>query len=184
MDYKDIKNKDSFIKFRDEQLNKLKQLLTNWTESKYKKSVLLSYWFNDYIRLLKHEDKFKNQGQYQKYKRGQILFVNFGYRIGHELGGNHYCVVISKKDSIYSGNITVIPLRSFKGKINHKFQVDLKAKELSKKSIADINQITTISKSRIINPIRSNDTLSGVRLDSHYLDKINLKVKELFIFDK
>lgn len=295
VDYKDINNKNEYIHYRDNQIYKLEKLGKEWTESKYKQAVLLSYWYETYEKLLRKEENFKKQKKYFKYKRGQILFVNFGYRIGHELGGNHYCVVVSNNDSINSGNITVVPLRSFKNKINERFQVNLenslqmsivynlkktistlkeygetnktivntleyisntenedlildsfdnlleecsdnyklvnlinnakeyffnknidelsksfknikayiekriektekeiplmqnklkKALELNKESVADINQITTISKLRILNPRRKEDTLSNVTLDSKYMDQINNKIKELFVFDK
>lgn len=294
VDYKKIENKSEYIVYRDNQILKLDELGKEWTEVNYKQAVLLSYWYEDYERFLRKEEHFKSQNRYFKYKRGQILFVNFGYRVGHELGGNHYCVVVSKNDTIHSGNISVIPLRSFKNKINTKFQVDLeyslqfsimnvlnkslkkleninesiknitrilkyilsnnnkdyildsldnlisecedknilnlienlkdayiindseeiskstdallshmenrteksereikiledkkkKALELNKKSIADINQITTISKLRILNPCRKEDSLSNVILDAKYLDLINEKIKELYIFDK
>lgn len=295
MDYKDINNKNEYIHYRDNQIYKLEKLGKEWTDSKYKQAVLLSYWYETYEKLLRKEENFKQQKKYFKYKRGQILFVNFGYRIGHELGGNHYCVVVSNNDSTHSGNVTVVPLRSFKGKINERFQVNLedslqmsiaynlkktisslkessetnttiantlkyvfnaesadlildsfdnlleefsddykivnlindarfyllnnntdelnnsiddikafikkrleriekeiplmqnklsKALELNKGSIADINQITTISKLRILNPRRKEDTLSNVILDPKYMDEINNKIKELFVFDK
>ena len=295
MDYKDINNKNEYIHYRDNQIYKLEKLGKEWTDSKYKQAVLLSYWYETYEKLLRKEEHFKHQKKYFKYKRGQILFVNFGYRIGHELGGNHYCVVVSNNDSTHSGNVTVVPLRSFKGRINKRFQVNLedslqmsiaynikkiisslkessetnrtiantleyvfnaesadlildsfdnlleefsddykiinlihnvrlyflnnntdelnnsiddikafikkrieriekevplmenklsKALELNKGSVADINQITTISKLRILNPRRKEDTLSNVILDSKYMDQINNKIKELFVFDK
>lgn len=295
MDYKDINNKNEYIHYRDNQIYKLEKLGKEWTDSKYKQAVLLSYWYETYEKLLRKEENFKQQKKYFKYKRGQILFVNFGYRIGHELGGNHYCVVVSNNDSTHSGNVTVVPLRSFKGRINKRFQVNLedslqmsiaynikkiisslkessetnrtiantleyvfnaesadlildsfdnlleefsddykiinlihnvrlyflnnntdelnnsiddikafikkrieriekevplmenklsKALELNKGSVADINQITTISKLRILNPRRKEDTLSNVILDSKYMDQINNKIKELFVFDK
>ena len=272
VDYKDINNKNEYIHYRDNQIYKLEKLGKEWTESKYKQAVLLSYWYETYEKLLRKEENFKKQKKYFKYKRGQVLFVNFGYRIGHELGGNHYCVVVSNNDSINSGNITVVPLRSFKNKINERFQVNLenslqmsivynlkktisnlkeygetnktivntleyvsntenedlildsfdnlleecsdnyklknikayiekriektekeiplmknklkKALELNKGSVADINQITTISKLRILNPRRKEDTLSNITLDSKYMDQINNKIKELFVFDK
>lgn len=287
--------KDRYIHYRDNQIYKLEKLGKEWTDSKYKQAVLLSYWYETYEKLLRKEENFKQQKKYFKYKRGQILFVNFGYRIGHELGGNHYCVVVSNNDSTHSGNVTVVPLRSFKGRINKRFQVNLedslqmsiaynikkiisslkessetnrtiantleyvfnaesadlildsfdnlleefsddykiinlihnvrlyflnnntdelnnsiddikafikkrieriekevplmenklsKALELNKGSVADINQITTISKLRILNPRRKEDTLSNVILDSKYMDQINNKIKELFVFDK
>ena len=125
VDYKDINNKDKYIHYRDNQIYKLEKLGKEWTDSKYKQAVLLSYWYETYEKLLRKEENFKQQKKYFKYKRGQILFVNFGYRIGHELGGNHYCVVVSNNDSVNSGNVTVVPLRSFKNKINDRFQVNL-----------------------------------------------------------
>ena len=55
-------------------------------------------------------------------------------------------------------------------------------KQMKKGSIALVEQIATISKMRIHNPRNTNDTLYGVRLSDSSLDKINDKLKELFIF--
>ncbi|MDY2986104.1 MAG: type II toxin-antitoxin system PemK/MazF family toxin [Peptoniphilus sp.] len=295
VDYKKVENKSQFLCFRDKQISKIDILLKDWTDSKYKNSVLLSYWLKDYEKFLRSEDSFKCQKSYFKYKRGQILFVNFGYRVGHELGGNHYCIVVSKNDSLKSSTLTVVPLRTYRNKINENLQVLLddslqwsianqinktlnhvsdkvqknktfalaviyiankysedldisvfenlkneadsnvelldfvnllekhyldknhdeffkvqtelldfieqdtqelekrinyltksllKAKKLNKNTIADVHQITTISKSRIINPTRKNDTLLDVILNKQYLDLINNKIKNLFVFDK
>lgn len=51
-------------------------------------------------------------------------------------------------------------------------------------SMAVINQITTISKQRIYTPKRSEDFLYGISLSPAAIDKINIKLKELFIFSK
>lgn len=51
-------------------------------------------------------------------------------------------------------------------------------------SMAVINQITTISKQRIYTPKRSEDFLYGISLSPAAMDKINIKLKELFIFSK
>lgn len=49
-------------------------------------------------------------------------------------------------------------------------------------SIAKIEQITTISKQRIFDPKGSRDVLSGIHFSDAAMDKINEKVKELYIF--
>lgn len=49
-------------------------------------------------------------------------------------------------------------------------------------SIAKIEQITTISKQRIFDPKGSMDVLSGIRFSNSAMDKINEKIKELYIF--
>lgn len=49
-------------------------------------------------------------------------------------------------------------------------------------SIAKIEQITTISKQRIFDPKGSRDVLSGIHFSDAAMDKINEKLKELYIF--
>lgn len=49
-------------------------------------------------------------------------------------------------------------------------------------SIAQIEQITTISKQRIYDPKKSADVLAGIHFSDAAMEKINEKIKELFIF--
>lgn len=49
-------------------------------------------------------------------------------------------------------------------------------------SVAKIEQITTISKQRIFDPKRSADVLSGISFSETAMNKINEKMKELYIF--
>lgn len=49
-------------------------------------------------------------------------------------------------------------------------------------SVAKIEQITTISKQRIFDPKKNADVLSGIRFSDSAMDKINEKIKELYIF--
>lgn len=49
-------------------------------------------------------------------------------------------------------------------------------------SIAKIEQITTISKQRIYDPKGNRDVLSGISFSDTAMDKINEKIKELYIF--
>ena len=50
--------------------------------------------------------------KYQRYKRGQIILVNFSPSMGSELRGNHFAIVLTKKDSPNNGVLTVVPLSS------------------------------------------------------------------------
>lgn len=308
MDYKRIENKVHFIPYRDAQIQKLSKLICDWTDlnEKYKNAAMLAYWFKDYEGYLRSEDTFKTQSKYLRYKRGQILKINFGYRIGHELGGQHYAVVINKNDTVSSGNVTVVPFKSWKPKRLHFTELDLQdgfrisvlnkvekevdttlekislinavdqgliytiekleevleqgkrlfalpdtfdigyveimkeefkhdsvmldlwksfetnfeqnnikelltnikeimdlnksrrlslnattGKFLNRKAtiqkmkqgtIADVSQITTISKMRIMDPIRNSDMLTGILLEQEYMELINQKIKEVFIY--
>lgn len=48
-------------------------------------------------------------------------------------------------------------------------------------SMAVVNQITTVSKQRIFTPKRSEDFLFGITLSPAAMDKINEKIKELYV---
>ncbi|MFM1581495.1 type II toxin-antitoxin system PemK/MazF family toxin [Helcococcus bovis] len=220
----EIKNK-----LNTEALNEISSFLAN---SDFKKSKLLSYWFKDYIKFLSFEDKFDSK-RLVRYKKGTILKVNFGFNVGSELGGLHYCVVLEKNNPLSSSVVTVAPLTSLKEKVDvenlrytkvyiedelksllknkldkikenyqsvHgvtgkitalKEQRDKSEKELKyalseyKKmkngSIVLLDNITTISKLKIYNPKHKNDLLYGLRLSDDTLNKIDDKIKELFL---
>lgn len=50
-------------------------------------------------------------------------------------------------------------------------------------SLAVANQITTVSKQRIYTPKRSEDFLYGISLSNSAMEKINAKLKELYLFE-
>lgn len=53
---------------------------------------------------------------------------------------------------------------------------------MKKGSVALVNQITTISKIRIFDPRNIKGVLSGISLSAESMEKINQKIKELYIF--
>lgn len=77
-----------------------------------KKQRTLSYWLCDYARFLGKEKEFNPQ-KLVTYKRGAIVKVHLGFRIGSEEGGLHYAVVIDH-NAKSSPVATVIPLTSVK----------------------------------------------------------------------
>ena len=102
-----IAHKNNALKRLDVSFNKHIEL------SEYKKTHLLSYWIEDFSQYHDNEQNF-NTSSLKTFKRGDIVKVNLGFNIGNELGGLHYCVVMNKNDSPYSGTINVIPLSSAK----------------------------------------------------------------------
>ena len=117
---------DEVMLHKDLALQKLNTLLLKYINNpnKINKADKLSYWLEDYCRLLEFEDGFKPEFL-KSYSRGDVIKVNLGYNIGNEEGGLHYCVVIDKCNSMYSGIITVIPLTSDKGKKTHFSEVNI-----------------------------------------------------------
>lgn len=53
---------------------------------------------------------------------------------------------------------------------------------MKKGSIALVNQITTVSKMRIFDPRNLKGVLAGISISSENMDKINEKVKDLYVF--
>ena len=100
----------SYEDLRDSALSDLKAYMDTIGPDKGKK---LAYWLSDYARFLKQEQTFQPD-KLIKYKRGSIVKVHLGYRIGSEEGGLHYAIVMDRENSIYSPTITVIPLTSVK----------------------------------------------------------------------
>lgn len=108
------KTKQDILQHKDNALKKLDLLLSDCIEnSNEKKADLLSYWIEDYCSYIGFEKQF-NPAMLKKYKRGDIIKVNLGFRIGSEHGGLHYCVVLDKKNIPSTPILTVIPLSSVK----------------------------------------------------------------------
>ena len=72
----------------------------------------MSFWLLDYIKFQQY--KTNPQIKYKRYKRGDVIKVNFGHRIGNEHGGLHYAIVIDNNNALGSNLLTVIPLSSKK----------------------------------------------------------------------
>lgn len=92
--------------------NYLEQLNNSSSKPLRKRSMIISYWLNDFVKYIKNEDIY--QPPNRKYKRGDIVLVNFGYRVGSELGGRHFAIVLDCHNQKNSPIITVVPLSSKK----------------------------------------------------------------------
>ena len=234
-----------------EAIDELKKLFADFpgadSDQMTKRTMLLAYWVKTYVKYMKAEDKFAPESNF-KLKRGSIVLVEFGYRIGKELGGRHYAVVLDVDNSPHRNTVTVVPLGSIKktsardkysvvlkdgifGPIQKKVdaliadahrtideveamdaEIERAASEqkailravqrqkldtalnlidqgeewlnevvhMKHGSVAKVDQITTISKMRISQPLKKTHPLYGVRLSANDLDKIDSRLKELY----
>ena len=262
---------DEAIKIKNDIINNLNTYLDDLAYDEQKKCALIIYWLRDYLNYIKSEKDFKPTYR-PTYKKGSIVEVNFGYRVGSEFGGRHYAIVLDKKNAKNSPIITVLPLSSIKeGKkdfrntevdlgttifeqlfnklanfliwLHENYQIidwirknlslfetnpDISQKiiaqlvqlapvirnvsnktdlstflgdyatelnkfyeqtrstrdrieRMKKGSYAIINQITTISKQRIIDPITPCSSLHDIILPELYINKIDKKIKSYFL---
>lgn len=114
MNENNIEIKNNTIIHKDNSLNRLDLSFLKHIElEEYKKSNLLAYWIKDFA-VYHDEERTFNILKSGVFSRGDIIKVNLGFNIGHELGGLHYCVVLSKYDNTRNGNLNVVPLTSKK----------------------------------------------------------------------
>ena len=207
----------------------------------------LAYWIEDYANFLKKEETF-DSSKGIKYKKGDIVKVHLGFRLGREEGGLHFGIVVDVNNSKYSDVVTIIPLTSLKpDKEPHPNSVALgseifqaiiskhdrlhseittRASELTEMhkaldssypagesnaqkildelkrinakidelneirksiikmkdgSVALVNQIITISKLRIYDPVYSHSVLYGIRLSPTTISSVDEKIAELYL---
>lgn len=112
-----ILNSEDVIQHKKKAIRKLNALLETLINSGnddfLKKVDLLSYWIETFSTYIQTEQSFTPK-KLLSYKRGDIIRVNFGFRVGAELGGLHYAVVLDKDNKHNANTITVVPLSSLK----------------------------------------------------------------------
>lgn len=110
-----ILTKDKLNQHKDKALQELTKLLDTLIASDNPKvsakADILSFWLETYCKYLNAEKTFV-PSSLKRYERGDVIQVNFGYRVGSEHGGLHYAVVLDKANALNSPIITVIPLGS------------------------------------------------------------------------
>lgn len=100
-------------RYEDLRDNALLSLRTYMDSLDEKKGMKLAYWIKDYSRFLNKESSF-DPNRLIRYKRGSVVKVHLGYRVGSEEGGLHYAVVMDVNNTPGSPVATVIPLTSVK----------------------------------------------------------------------
>ena len=168
MDFKNKENKEKFLQFKSKTLTKIKNFLDSEIEADYKKSVLLIYWFNDYISYLKQEKTF-NPVYFPIYDRGSVIQVDLGFNLGNEYGGLHYAIVLNRKDTKQNPVLTVVPISSIKK--NKKWRIH------------DVNLSDTIFLAIQLKTETMVNTLeeqirNSKNLDQSTINKFNQKIQE------
>ena len=151
-----------------------------------KKRDILIKWLIKWSRYLSMEATFKPD-YVPRYKRGDILYVDFGFNIGNEFGAIHYAAVLEHDNNKTNGNITVIPLTSLDA---GKSAADLSPTEICLgtgvipwtpkiETIVKTSQLRAVSKMRIIKPLKKGD--QWARLTPTHLDLIDDKLTQTII---
>ena len=121
---------------------------------------IIKDWLLKWATYLQREENFV-PSSLKYYKQGEIVLVDFGFRVGDEFGGRHYAVVLEKNNNKNSGVILLAPISSynqFLGQRAKPFNVDLGIGAIHnyiKGSQVIINQIGFYSKLRIESPLSS-----------------------------
>lgn len=152
-----------------------------------KKQQILAEWIDTWSKFLLREDTFSPQFL-PYYKRGDIVYADFGFNIGTEYGGIHYAVVLETNNNKRNGNIIVVPLTSLEPGKDPKdiSPVDVYIGDnvigwTNAATVAKPNQIRSISKMRIVKPTVPKD--KKARLTGEQLQMIDDKLKKI-IFSK
>lgn len=114
---------------------------------------------------------------YKVFKRGSIIYLDLGKRIGHEFSFKHFCLVITNKDNHRNSKLTVIPLTS-KSKHSEKVNVSLLdhfLKDFKNKHNADKSELRRIQNKLKI--LKKGDFKSLIELN-HQVTLLENKVEE------
>lgn len=139
-----------------------------------KQRDIIAGWLIRWAGYIKGENTF-NSSHMKSFIRGEIILVDFGFRLKSELGGYHYAVVMDKRNNPNNPLMTVVPMSSLKeGRTVHPNDVDLGIDLVSDidpatgtntakstTSMAVIQQLTCISKQRVIRPLNTGDKSLG-----------------------
>ncbi|APH07219.1 hypothetical protein A9C19_20685 (plasmid) [Bacillus weihaiensis] len=139
-------------------------------------------WLNTQTLYFRWENSF-NPESLIKYNRGDIIFTNFGRNIGSEFNGLHYAAVLDDNDKS-SETLMIVPLSSLD---ENESEDDLHEMDAflgtipainNKKVFARVAQMRSLSKIRIYNPKKAEQT--KYRLTSPQLDIIDEKIRRYF----
>lgn len=111
----------------------------------------------------------------------EIYFVNLWKNIWSELNKNRPCIIFSDYFFNKWDTIIIIPLKSYKWKINNSINIFLKTiltKWLEKDSLVDITWIRQISKKRIWKLIWKLDNEIILKINKKLLKILNIKNRD------
>lgn len=140
-------------KMKNDLITKSYERYKNIFNSGHIKFKKLDYWLDKESSIFENEI-IEKDCSFPKFKRGEIIKVDFGINIGTELSNTHFAIVLNSDDSNYNDNITVMPITS---KFGYK-RIPLgnllkkaipKTKRYNRECYGMLTQIKTISKKRV-----------------------------------
>lgn len=164
---------------RDSALSDLKKYMDSLDQAR---GIKLAYWIKDYSRFLSQETTF-DSSKLIRYKRGAIVKVHLGYRVGSEEGGLHYAIVMDRDNSIYSPTLTVIPLTSVKPGVDltnlpqHKLSI---GDEVFMLLMANINAELRAAKQMLKEQQDLLDSSEGDSLSPEQRNIFNARMKDFY----
>lgn len=169
----------------DEIFTSLRRSVNRLNPPKRKRLVL--EWLETWSRYLNLEQSF-DYTKLRRYERGDIIFADFGFKVGNEFGGKHYAIVVENENQASNGTVIVVPMKSLDSDEEEKLdELDWKDVNLGKGlitwkpdkyNIAKVNQICALSKMRIIRPKSENETIIKLT-DQELLNKIDRLIVKL-----
>lgn len=175
-----VKDVASLLTTLAARLAKIGAITENMT---YKRGKIYIEWLKSHAEYLRREVGF-NPRSMRRYKRGEIVFINFGFNVGSEIGGAHFAVVTTDSE-ISSPVINVVPLGSLNSNQN---ETNLHKKEVylgvipgmnGLQSYAIPNQLQPVSKMKILSPTSKRDPV--IKIENEMMDKIDKMVVSLYV---
>lgn len=124
-------------------------------------------WFYEKINI-----HFNKKSPDLKLNKWDVYFVNLWKNIWDELNKNRPCIIYSGYFFNNWNSVTVIPLKSYRWKINKNFNIFIKNDFLDNPSIIDVWWIRQVSKKRI--------WLFLWTIGNDFLQKVDKKILKLF----
>ncbi|MDP2090334.1 MAG: type II toxin-antitoxin system PemK/MazF family toxin [Candidatus Gracilibacteria bacterium] len=131
-------------------------------------------WFFEKIDI-----HFNNSENNLIINKGEIYYAKLGRNIGKELNKTRPCLVYSTKIYNRGDTILVIPLKSYKGKINTILNTFIKSgnNNLTLDSISDLCALKQISKKRLLNKIGNLSENDLIKIDRKIVNILGI-IKE------
>lgn len=131
----------------------------------------------DFFRAKNFERENRNQIKtYYKYKRGTIVFVDFGIGVGSEFSLPHFAIVLDNKDNPKKGVLTVVPLSS-KQKKNY---VDLDKDLINNLMNSTWDYLNSVNEV-IFNINEINKMIDYSKAEKQYFTPLSKEVEELMV---
>lgn len=125
------------ITFQKRLLNKsntrYKKIVDTYHQENFK-SQQIGYWLDLHSLKIQHECE-EERKSFISFKPGTLIRVDFGVNIGSEISGQHFAIVLNRRDNSFKPTLTVVPLTS----MDKKWYINIEM-EVYDRIIEDLNK--------------------------------------------